>query len=319
MKLVSPFLLVFNRNHVEEYANGGELMHQTINWLLEGDTPEVRYRTLVELLGKSKEEAEVKEAYDQLLNSKALSLVMDKFKLNDKWEDVNAFLALAEFGLTREDVMIDEYMERVIKRLNRSMKCAKVLLLRNLVALGYYEHPWVQQEIALALSNIRPDGTVHCLDTGKKRNDSRLPEMGCYRQTTTYLLLGAELKKKGFMFPQFNPLIQFYLDHDVMFHSDNSENNSGKTIIKDMAGTFYPIDHVHIGLQMIMYGIAVLGAGNHEKCEKAWKVLDNKRDSEGKYILTESFPKPYFDVGIPGQSNKWVTLYMLLSNRYRTR
>ena len=290
-------------------------MNEIINWLLEEDTPEIRYRTMIELLGKSKEEIEVKEAYNQLLSSKSLNLVMDKFKLNNRWEDVNALLALTEFGLTRNDVMIDEYVERIIKKFNRSMKCAKILLLRNLIALGYYEHPWVQKEITLALSNIRKDGTVRCLDTGKKRNDSRLPEMGCYRQTTTYLLLGAELKKKGIIFPQFDPLVNFYISHDIMFHSDNPE----KIIIKDMTGTFYPIDHVHSGLQIIMYGISVFGEGNHMNCRKAWELLDSKKNSEGKYILTESFPEPYFDVGMVGEPNKWVTLYVLLSKMYGTR
>lgn len=290
-------------------------MNEIINWLLEDNTPEIKYRTMVELLGRSKEESEVKEVYNQLLNSQRLSQVMDKFQLKDKWEHINAFLALAEFGLTRNDVMIDEYMERIIKKLNKSMKCAKILLLRNLVALGYYDHPWVQKEITLALSNIREDGTVRCLDTGKKRNDSRLPEMGCYRQTTTYLLLGAELKKKGIILPQFDKLVNFYLCHDIMFHSDDSE----RMIIKDMTGTFYPIDHVHIGLQMIMYGISVFGEGNHINCRKAWEQLYSKRDSEGKYILTESFPEPYFNAGMAGNPNKWVTLYVLLSEMYRTR
>lgn len=290
-------------------------MNEIINWLLEDDTPEIRYRAMIELLGKSKEESEVKEAYNQLLSSKSLNLVMDKFKLNDKWEDVNALLALTEFGLTRNDVMIDEYVERIIKKFNRSMKCAKILLLRNLIALGYYEHPWVQKEITLALSNIRQDGTVRCLDTGKKRNDSKLPEMGCYRQTTTYLLLGAELKKKGIILPQFDPLVNFYISHDIMFHSDQPET----MIIKEMTGTFYPIDHVHIGLQIIMYGISIFGAGNHMNCRKAWELIEHKKNSEGRYILTESFPEPYFDVGMVGEPNKWVTLYVLLSKMYETR
>ncbi|WP_167958803.1 hypothetical protein [Anaerosporobacter faecicola] len=289
-------------------------MDHIMNWLLEEDTPEIRYRTMVELLGMAKDGKEVKDAYDQLLSSKSLSLVMDKFKLNDKWEDVNALLTLAEFGLTRDDVMIDEYVERIIKKLNRSMKCAKILLLRNLVALGYYEHPWVEKEINLALTNIRQDGTVRCLDAGKKRNDSRLPDMGCYRQTTTYLLLGAELKKKGIILLQFDPVVNFYISHDIMFHTDNPE----KMIIKEMTGTFFPIDHVHIGLQIIMYGISIFGAGNHMQCKCAWEMLDSKRDVEGKYILTESFQKPYFDVGTVGQANKWVTLYVLLSKMYRS-
>ena len=288
-------------------------MNETVNWLLEDEAPEIKYRTMVELLGKSKDDIEVKKAYDKLLVSESLSVIMDKFKSNNNWEHINAFIALAEFGLTRNDVMIDEYVERIIKKLNKSMKCARILLLRNLVALGYYDHPWVKQEIDSAIDNIREDGTVHCLDKGKKRNDSRLPEMGCYRQTTTYLLLGTELKKQGIIIPQFDKLVNFYLSHNIMFHDDNPE----KVIISEMTGTFYPIDHVHIGLQMIMYAISVFGAGNDINCSKAWELLESNRNSEGKYILTDSFSEQYMNVGMVGQPNKWVTLYMLLSQMYR--
>jgi hypothetical protein len=151
------------------------------------------------------------------------------------------------------------------------------------------------------------------LDNGKKTNDSKLPDMGCYRQTTTYLLLGAELRKIGVIMPQIEPLIKFYIDHHAAFRSDIPE----KVIIEDMSGTFYPIDRVHMGLPMIMYGLSVLGGANHPNCEKAWALLNCKKDNDGKYALSESFAEPYFDVGKVGQPNKWVTLYILLSEKYR--
>lgn len=72
---------------------------------------------------------------------------MDKFKLNKKWEDVTALIALAEFGLTRSDISTDDYIERIIKSMDlKYMKCSKILLLRNLVSLGYYEHEWVKNK-----------------------------------------------------------------------------------------------------------------------------------------------------------------------------
>lgn len=288
-------------------------MNDIIDWLLEEDAPEVRYRTMTELLGLSKDDPEVKKAYENLLASDSLRFVLDKFKRNEKWEDLNALLALTEFGLTRSDVPTDEYIERIIKNLNSSMKCAKILLLRNLTALGYYGHSWVQEQIPAVFSAVRQDGAVRCLDKTKKRNDSKLPDMGCYRQTTTYLLLAAELKKIGVVLPQFEPLVNFYINHSVVFRPDNPE----EVIVKEMAGTFFPVDHVHIGLQVIMYGLSVLGGANHPNCKKAWALLDGRKDPENKYILSDSFGAPYFNVGLAGQANKWVTLYVLLSEKYR--
>lgn len=291
-------------------------MDNVINWLLEDATPEVKYRTMTELLGMPKEDPNVKKTRDSLLASDVVKSVMDKFRQNNKWEDINALLALAEMGLTREDVSIDDYLERIFKNINQSsMKCAKVLMLRNMTVLGYDEAPWVQEQIAQAFSVIRTDGTFRCLDKGKKKNDSRLPDMGCYRLSTTYLLLAAELKKKGIELPQFEGLIEFYMSHHVLYHTDSNET----FIIQDMARTFFPIDHVHIGLQMILYGLSELGVANHANCDKAWALLHSKKDSAGKYILEETFQNPYFYVGESGVPNKWVTLYCLLAEKRLTR
>lgn len=100
-------------------------MNHIIDWLLEDENPEVKYRTLTELLNKPKDDPEVLKTYDSLLQSKTVGLIMDRFKLNKPWDDVTALCALAEFGLTRDDVPIDCYLERIIKNMNASMKCAK--------------------------------------------------------------------------------------------------------------------------------------------------------------------------------------------------
>ena len=127
------------------------------------------------------------------------------------------------------------------------------------MSLGYYEHPWVKKEISTTFSTIRDDGTFRCLDKNKKTNDSKLPDMGCYRQTTSFLLLAAEMKKIGIVLPQFEVLISFYMNQNVAYHTNKPE----KVITKEMAETFYPIDHVHIGIQMIMYSLSVLGAAHN--------------------------------------------------------
>lgn len=288
------------------------IKNEVLNWLLEDENPEVKYRTMIELLDMAKDSSEVKKAYDNLLNSDTVRFVMDKFNHNKKWDDVTAFIALAEFGLTRSDISTDDYMERIIKSMElKYMKCSKILLLRNLVLLGYYEHEWVKKQIFLSFSDIREDGTFQCVDKGKRTNDSKLPDMGCYRQTTTYLLLAAELKKIGVVLPQFEQLTNFYIKNGVIFHPDHPE----KLIIEEMAGTYYPFDHVKLGLQMTMYGLSVLGVANHPNCDRAWALLDSKKNNDGKYVLDKSHP--YFEVGKVGEANKWITLYVLLSEKYR--
>lgn len=55
---------------------------------------------MTELLNIPKSDPEVKKAYESLVNSDAVRIAMDKFKVNKKWKDFNAFCTLAEFGLT---------------------------------------------------------------------------------------------------------------------------------------------------------------------------------------------------------------------------
>ncbi len=290
-------------------------MNDIENWLLEDSTPEIKYRTMVELQGRGKEEPEVQAAYQELMRSDLLASVLDKFQAKSKWEHINALLILAELGLTREDVQIDDYVEQLLKKLNAGMKCARILMLRNLVVLGYENHPEVQKQITEAFATVREDGSVRCLDKGKKRNDSRLPDMGCYRQTTTYLLLAAELQKHGIVMPQYEALKKFYLDHEVLYHDDDAQ----KVIVEEIATTYFPIDHVHIGIQLVLYGLSVLGVGKNKKCQRAWDLLQSYQNEDGKYILSDSFQNPYFDVGAVGEPNKWVTLYALLAERYSVK
>ena len=89
-------------------------MNNIRNWILEDKTQEVKYRAMTELLCMKKDDPKVIKAYNSLLVSDTVSLIMDKFKTNNKWEDINAFCTLAEIGLTREDVTIDGYFERII-------------------------------------------------------------------------------------------------------------------------------------------------------------------------------------------------------------
>lgn len=117
---------------------------------------------------------------------------------------------------------------------------------------------------------------------------------------------------EGIVLSQFERLTEFYLNYHVSFRPDDFE----EVIIKEMAETFYPIDHVHIGIHMIMYALSVLGVANHPNCKKAWNLLDSKKAVDGKYILSQSFDTPYFNVGKKGDVNKWVTLYVMLSEKY---
>jgi hypothetical protein len=280
-------------------------MNQVVNWLLEKENPEVRYRTLIELGGA--EDDEKASALEDVLSSDTLATVMERFSLGKKWETYAALSALAEFGLTRRDVDIDSYVDKLIEETNFQMMCGEALLLRNLVLLGYKDHPRVAAELPVAMAKQKPDGGYGCMSKTLKIN----PIKGCYRQTNTYVLLAAALKLAGCNPPQVPALLGYYLDREVLFTHDDPQS----LVVPDLAGTFYPLDPVKIGLQMILYSLAILGVADDPRCAKAWEALERRRDEDGCYILDKSLSKPLYKIGKPGKPNKWVTLYALLAGR----
>lgn len=287
-------------------------MNHVIHWLLEDETPEIKYRTMVELLDMPKDDISVKKALEKLIQSDVVTNIMAKFQLDKKWDDYNCLSALAEFRLTKHDVQIDTYVERIITNTGFKMMCGEGLLLRNLVSLGYYNHPMVKEEIPKAFSVQKPDKGFGCISKSKKINDPKLPHKSCIRITASYLLLAAELKRMNIILPQNSALVDYFINRNVVYrHDDNT-----KYVVDVMAGTFYPLDPVKIGLQNLLYGLAVLGAGNTPGYIKAKDILESKKDDEGRYILDKTLSKPYFKIGKPGRPNKWITLYALLADKY---
>ena len=65
---------------------------------------------------------------------------------------------------------------------------------------------------------------------------------------------------------------------------------------------------------MIVYALRVLGCEPESEAMKAgYKVLDEHKTDNGKYILTASKSVPAFKAGNVGEENKWVTLYANLA------
>ena len=95
--------------------------------------------------------------------------IMALFDVGKDFSDSYAFSALTEYGLTREDVEIDHYVDRHIANTNFRDGCGEGFLLRNLVALGYADYPVVKKELPLALSTQQSDGGFPCVSNNPKQ------------------------------------------------------------------------------------------------------------------------------------------------------
>ena len=281
-------------------------------WLLEDTTPEVKLRTLKEYEKLPEDDEKVVECKRLLLQSKVYERGLKKLRTDKPWAKYDAIMAFAEWGLTREDIGsdIDGEVFALIESTGFKMLCGEPLLLRNLVKLGYYQEEIVKNEIDGVLRLIKEDGGFGCISTNKKTNDPRKPHKSCARLTVEYLLLVAELHLAGYRMECENALVHYFTKRNIFYRTDDMKT----PMVDVMLGTFYPPDPIKIGAHQIIYALRVLGCEpESETMQTGYKVLNQHRLENGRYVLTASKSVPAFKAGNVGEENKWVTLYAYMA------
>ena len=285
-----------------------------LEWLLEETNPEVRLRTLKEYEKLPEDDEQVVACKKLLLQSKVYERGLKKLRTDKPWAKYDAILAFAEWGLTRADIGkdIDSEVFALIESTGFKMLCGEPLLLRNLVKLGYGQEDIVINEIDSVLRLIKEDGGFGCISTNKKINDPRKPHKSCARLTVEYLLLVAELHLLGYRAACEDALKYYFTKRNIFYRTDDMQT----PMVDVMLGTFYPPDPIKIGAHQIVYALRVLGcAPESEAMQAGYRVLDQHRLENGRYVLTASKSVPAFKVGNVDEENKWITLYAYMAQR----
>ena len=286
--------------------------HSIREWLLEDETPEVKLRMLKEYEKLPENDERVIECKRRLLQSKVYERGLKKLWTDKPWAKYDAILAFAEWGLTREDIGsdIDDEVFALIESTGFKMLCGEPLLLRNLVKLGYYQEEFVKNEVDSMLRLIKEDGGFGCISTNKKTNDPRKPHKSCARLTVEYLLLVAELHLAGSRMECESALVHYFTKRNIFYRTDDMKT----PMVDVMLGTFYPPDPIKIGAHQIVYALRALGCEpESEAMQAGYKVLNQHRLENGRYVLTASKSVPAFKAGNVGEENKWVTLYACMA------
>ena len=281
-------------------------------WLMDEKTPEVRLRTLKEYKKLPADDESVVQCKKELLQSKVYERGLKKLKKDKAWDKYDAILAFAEWGLTREDIGndIDSEVFALIESTGFKMLCGEPLLLRNLVKLGYYIEDIVKDEIDSVLKLIKDDGGFGCISTNKKINDPKKPHKSCARLTVEYLLLVAELHLMGYKTECEDALVHYFTKRNIFYRTDDMQT----PMVEVMLGTFYPPDPIKIGAHQIIYALRALGCiPESEAMQAGYKVLNQHRLENGRYLLTASKSVQAFKAGKVGEENKWVTLYAYMA------
>lgn len=286
---------------------------QTLEWLLEEDNPAVRARALTELCGMPYEHPELIKARQAVVSQ--IKAARDLGWMSKKGLTVTYSLtALAEAGLTWEDVPIDSVVDQVLAE-PFDAACGDMMILRALVMLGYGDDPRLRSRLTQAVETQLPDGGWLCLHRLRKLD--RVPK-SCIKVAMHGLLLAGELQKRGSSLDGVENLVAYFAKRRLFYRTDDPS----RLVLDARPGwrtidVFFPIEVMRVGLPVFLEALATLGAGDMPECQEAWGLLDAKTDSLGRVVLEGTLSNSYLPKERVGRPGKWPTLYALLARKAR--
>ena len=169
--------------------------------------------------------------------------------------------------------------------------------------IDFYEDIHGKSEVYEYIQQLRQN-------LNKKNKDPKKPHKSCARLTVEYLLLVAELHLMGYKTECEDALVHYFTKRNIFYRTDDMQT----PMVEVMLGTFYPPDPIKIGAHQIIYALRALGCiPESEAMQAGYKVLNQHRLENGRYLLTASKSVQAFKAGKVGEENKWVTLYAYMA------
>lgn len=305
-----------------------------IDWLLEPENPSVRYRTLVELLdGAGSREA--LEAQSLIPESKPVQKLIEMMHPDGYWlqkdykgrilgdgVEYGSFATThfclsycAELGLDRSQPFIEKAASRYMDLQKEDgdwwehLSCLYGYNIRTLILLGFRDDQRVQKAIDLMLSTNRRDGGYLCDMHEKGRGKPK----SCVRGSAKVLLAFAELPEY-WKHERCKALIDYFLNRNGIFRN----NDPNRFVNRDMEQDSFPMTW-RTNAWEILYGLSKMGYGKDLRLFDAWGVLENKKDADGRYLISQTPGQSIWKVGKAGEANKWITFYSMLAEKLSGR
>ncbi len=312
-------------------------MNQAVrDWLLDPEDPSVRYRTLVELLDRPHDDAEVVECKKEIPESEPVKKLFSKMHPDGYWlhkkRGTNEVIGdgveygdyrtthyclsyLAELGMDRTDPRVSKAAERYLGLQKsdgdflRHFSCLTGYNIRTFTMLGYGDDERVEKSINLMLDTERPDGGYLC-DMHEGKYKTR-PVKSCIRGSVK-MLLAFSHHPKTWRHERVERLVGYFLNRDGIYRT----NNLDELVNRDMNSVSFPITW-RANVYETLLSLGRMGHGSDGRLDRAWGVLDGKRDSEGRYVLDWTPSQSIWKIGKRGEPNKWVTFYSYLAHKNR--
>jgi hypothetical protein len=305
-----------------------------IPWLLEPENPSVRYWTLVHLLGRPADDEEASAARATIPATPPIAELLAAQKPDGYWVKRDYYLpkhsgtfwvlsVLADLGLTATNVNVRrgcEYMftfqrdhggfcrrrrvqGRGIVWDRHPGPCTHARIVRFLIQFGYADHPRTQAAVDYLLDTQRPDGMWHCHQAHR---------YGCLRATLDALrvaVLIPEMAARAAIGRSAAVLCDLLM-----------EPRMARYHVPDLWAVLeYP--YFDYGVISALDALAQLGFTlDQPKVALALEYLLSRQLPDGCWPLDHLPRKTPFDVGQPGERNKWLTLDALrVIKLYRDR
>ncbi len=295
-------------------------------WLLEPENPPVRYRALIDILNRPRDDAQVRAAQAAIPAFPPVAELLAAQKREGYWGKQNYYLprtgrgtfwvlsVLGDLGLTARNEHVQracDYMFTHQRENGAFCRCQQVpgqgivwqehtevcthaRIVRFLIQFGYADDLRVRKAIDWLVPIQRDDGMWFCREGGRR---------GCLRATLDVLRVAALdswlAARPGI--PQAAAAVC-----DLLMEPRMSRYHVG-----DAWGTWESLKYPYFGFGVIsaLDALARLGyTFQVPKIAAAVEYLLGRQMPDGTWSADESWPDPPIDFGRSGEPNKWLTL-----------
>lgn len=314
-----------------------------LEWLLEAENPSVRYFTLIDVLGKPREDPMVAAAKKSIMESSLVPRILEKqdeggywgkpedFYIRSKYKGtVWTLILLAELGTDGKDERVKKACEFILGHSQHSsggfayksakegggyadgvIPCLTGNMSWPLIRLGYLDDPRVQRSIDFITEYQRFDDGVNEPPRGwpYDRHEKCWGRHTCHMGVVKSLKALAEIperKRSNAVNAAIECGAKYLLKHHVYKRSHNLSKISKPEWLKFGFPRMYNTDALEILDILIRLGY------HDERMQEAVDLVLSKQDEHGRWTQESMFNGRWV-VGVEpnGKPGKWVTLQAL--------
>jgi hypothetical protein len=274
-----------------------------IDWLLEESDPSVRYLALTELLGREKEDPEIKLTKKSIVNQGWARSLVEKLTPSESWDKKAriwqpkysapfwVLLVLSDLGLARDNLKIDKACQVWMNLFatedggfsafskKEGHLCITGNMARALVKFGYEDRPSVEKAFQWFVKNeSERGGGWSCWNWGGHRKGRNLDSWELLSAFAAY----PKQKWTRSMKQTVERSVEFYLEHEL--HKQGARYEP-----------WYRFHYPHHYYYDILIGldfVTSLGYSGDKRLAYALSLLKEKRRPDGKWNLDAINPDP---------------------------